>query len=75
MMRLSLSFMASNGNELEMIETLNQPHDHLVVNVGPNNFTQSQVDLQLDDLSNRDGAIGEIERLLASKKYLVEYYL
>jgi bifunctional enzyme CysN/CysC len=61
--------------ELEMIETLNQPHDHLVVNVGSNNFTHSKVDLQLEDSTNRDEAIGEIERLLASKKYLVEYYL
>jgi len=61
--------------ELEMIETLNQPNDHLVVNVGANNFTHSKVDLQLDDSTNRDGAMGEIERLLASKKYLVEYYL
>ena len=61
--------------ELEMIETLNQPNDHLVVNVGANNFTHSKVDLHLDDSTNRDGAMGEIERLLASKKYLVEYYL
>ncbi len=61
--------------ELEMIETLNRPHDQLVVNVGANNFTHSKVDLQLDDSTDRDGAMGEIERLLASKKYLVEYYL
>jgi bifunctional enzyme CysN/CysC len=61
--------------ELEMINTLNQPNDCRVVNVGPNRFTRARVDLQVDDASDHAAAIKAIKDLLVQQKYLVEYYL
>ncbi|MBE0535271.1 MAG: GTP-binding protein [Phycisphaerae bacterium] len=61
--------------ELEMINLLNRPNDCRVINVGPNRFTRAQVDLQVDDAADQNGAIKAIKDLLVQQKYLVEYYL
>ncbi len=61
--------------ELGMIRTLNKPHDDFIVNVGENLYKGAEVDLQIDTLEHRAEAIEEIERALAARKHLVEYYL
>lgn len=61
--------------ELEMVKTLNLPNECVVVNVGENRFSQQQIDLQADDVSDRDKAIEKVKKLLRSKNYLIEYYV
>ncbi len=61
--------------ELEMIKTLNQPNESVVVNVGENRFNKSKVDLQTDNIDDRDVAIKQIKELLQSKNYLIEYFV
>ncbi|MCP4449912.1 MAG: hypothetical protein GY809_00505 [Planctomycetes bacterium] len=58
-----------------MIRTLNHPSDDLVVNVGENHFKENTVDLQIDQIDNVNEAVAQIQQLLASRKYLIEYYL
>ena len=64
-----------DDHELDMINTLNQPNDYLVINVGHNQFTRTKVDLQVDDLSDQAAQIQQIKELLQSRNYLIEYYL
>lgn len=59
--------------ELEMIETLNQPNECVVINVGENRFTRKKVDLEVTDATDRDAALRKIKQLLQSKAYLIEY--
>ena len=59
--------------ELDMIETLNQPNDCLVINVGENRFNKRQVDLQVDANADPTEAIITIKQLLLAKQYLIEY--
>lgn len=61
--------------ELETISTLNKPNDYRVINIGPNRFTQTNVDLQIDDLNDVGDAVNRIKDLLTTEKYLIEYYL
>lgn len=61
--------------ELEMLNTLNQPNDCLVINIGVNEFTRSKVALQVDNLKVQSLAVARIKQLLMAKNYLVEYYL
>ena len=61
--------------ELDMINKLNQPNDCLIVNVGPNHFSNAEIDLQLDFLNDIDEAVSKIKKLLSEKKYFIEYYL
>jgi sulfate adenylyltransferase large subunit len=61
--------------ELETINTLNQPSDFRIINVGPNRFSRTQVDLQLDTLTDPTDAVQEIKQLLTTQQYLIEYYL
>ncbi len=61
--------------ELEMINTLNQPSDSRVVNIGPSRFSRAEIDLQIDDLSDIEDAVARIKELLTTKEYLIEYYL
>lgn len=61
--------------ELQMIETLNQPSDHLVVHVGENRFNTLKPDLSLEANCDMNEAVKEICNLLSSRNYLMEYYL
>jgi bifunctional enzyme CysN/CysC len=61
--------------ELETINTLNQPSDFRIINVGPNRFSRTQVDLQIDTLTDPAAAVQEIKQLLTTQQYLIEYYL
>jgi bifunctional enzyme CysN/CysC len=61
--------------ELEAINTLNQPSDFRIINVGPNRFSRAHVDLQIDEVSDPTEAAREIKQLLTAKQYLIEYYL
>ncbi len=61
--------------ELKMIETLNQPGDYLVVNVGENRFNHVEPDLILKHDFDVNEAVSEICGLLSSRNYLMEYYL
>jgi len=61
--------------ELETINTLNQPSDFRIINVGPNRFGRANVDLQLDELNDIPAAVGQIKKLLTTQRYLIEYYL
>jgi len=61
--------------ELDTINTLNQPSDFRIINVGPNRFSRANVDLQIDDVSDPADAVHEIKQLLTAKQYLIEYYL
>ena len=60
--------------ELGMIRTLNHPNDDLIVNVGDNRF-EAQVDLQIDRIHDIQQSVMEIQKLLANRKYIIEYYL
>ena len=61
--------------ELAMIRTLNHPSDDLVINVGDNRFKDNTVDLQIDRIDDVGQAVAKVQELLASRKYLIEYYL
>ncbi len=61
--------------ELEMIETLNQPNDCLVINMGENRFNQRTVDLQLKEDSDQAEAILTIHQLLMAKLYPDDYMI
>ncbi|MCF7973380.1 MAG: GTP-binding protein [Phycisphaerae bacterium] len=61
--------------ELAMIRTLNHPSDDLVINVGDNHFKDNTVDLQIDRIDDVGQAVTQVQQLLASRKYLIEYYL
>ncbi len=61
--------------ELDIIKQLNQPNDCRVINIGENIFTNSQIDLQLDEMTDTADALRQIRELLAEKKYIIEYYL
>ncbi|MDD5135036.1 MAG: adenylyl-sulfate kinase, partial [Phycisphaerae bacterium] len=61
--------------ELETINTLNKPNDCRVINIGPNLFSRTNVDLQIDSLNDVTDAVNRIKQLLTTKKYLIEYYL
>ncbi len=61
--------------ELETINTLNKPNDCRVINIGPNRFSRTNVDLQIDSLNDVMEAVKKIKELLTTKKYLIEYYL
>jgi len=61
--------------ELEMIDTLNQPNELLVVNVGETRFTRREPDLTIDRAEGNVEALRSIQALLQSKNYLTEYNL
>lgn len=61
--------------ELETINTLNKPNDHRIINIGPNRFSRTKVDLQIDSLNDVTDAVNKIKELLTTQKYLIEYYL
>lgn len=61
--------------ELETINTLNQPSDFRIINVGPNRFSRANVDLQIDTLTDPTTAVQQIKQLLTTQRYLIEYYL
>jgi len=61
--------------ELETINTLNKPNDHRIINIGPNRFSTTKVDLQIDSLNDVTDAVNKIKELLTTQKYLIEYYL
>ena len=61
--------------ELEMLRNLNAPNDMLVVNVGENNFSKFDLDLQLPANIDTREAIEKITSLLQSRNVLMEYYL
>ena len=56
-----------------MVETLNKPNDWLVVNVGKNNFTNREVDLQVNEETDLGEAIETKKQLLLAKQYFVDY--
>jgi bifunctional enzyme CysN/CysC len=61
--------------ELNMIKTLNQPGDTLVVGADSRTLASDRMDLQLTaDLSD-DEAAAQIAALLTERNYLPEYYL
>jgi bifunctional enzyme CysN/CysC len=64
-----------DDHELEIIDTLNQPGDLLVVNVGDSRFTRRKSDLELSPLTHVDEAKRAVHQLLVSRSYLPEYYL
>ncbi len=59
--------------ELELIETLNQPNELLVIHVGESRYVQRQPDLRIDyvDLES----LGRVHDLLQSKRYIVDYQI
>ncbi|KKT07551.1 MAG: Small GTP-binding protein domain:Sulfate adenylyltransferase, large subunit, partial [Parcubacteria group bacterium GW2011_GWA2_43_17] len=61
--------------EIETINALNSPNDCRVINIGPNRFSCTKVDLQIDSLNDITGAVVKIKELLTAQKYLIEYYL
>jgi bifunctional enzyme CysN/CysC len=62
-----------DDHELDLIDTLNQPNELVVVNVGPDRFNHHTPDLHLETVDLQ--ALQKIQQLLQSKNYLVEYYL
>ena len=61
--------------ELEMLTTLNEPNDTVVVNVGACRLTRRAPDLQIDDINDRENAMLKIKTALSAKNYLIEYYV
>ena len=61
--------------ELDIIRTLNQPNDLLVVNVGEKRLARHSPDLQIDSAVDRPAAVKAIQTLLQERNYLPEYYL
>ncbi len=61
--------------ELDIINTLNQPNDFIVVNIGQNQVSKKKVDLQIDNIDEKELVVKEIKRLLEKQKYLIEYHL
>ncbi len=61
--------------ELAMLKTLNQPNECVVINIGQNRFSKQKIDLQVDDISDKEVAISKIKKLLQTKNYLIEYYV
>ncbi|MFA6424758.1 MAG: GTP-binding protein [Phycisphaerae bacterium] len=61
--------------EIETINALNSPNDCRVINIGPNRFSRTKVDLQIDSLNDITGAVVRVKELLTAQKYLIEYYL
>jgi adenylylsulfate kinase-like enzyme len=59
--------------ELEMLTTLNEPNDTVVVNIGDCQLTRRSPDLQIDDINDRENAILKIKTSLGAKNYLIEY--
>lgn len=63
--------------EVQMVETLNQPNDCIVINIGENRLGPGQADLEMAEVTqeNQAAAIQKIKQLLEEKQYLVEYYV
>jgi bifunctional enzyme CysN/CysC len=61
--------------ELNMIKTLNQPGDTLVVGAESRTLGADQIDLQLAQETGDDQAASEIAAFLTQQNYLPEYYL
>ena len=59
--------------ELDVIDTLNQPNELVVINVGENRFSRRRPDMVLDRIDVR--SLQRIHELLQSKKYILEYHL
>ena len=64
-----------DNHELEMLKTLNEPNDTVVVNVGLCRFTGRVPDLQINDIEDREDAMRKIKEMLSARKYLPEYNL
>ena len=64
-----------DDGEMDVIRTLNQPGDLLVVNIGDSALQRHKADLTLPVGGDPGEAASQIERLLQSKHYLPEYYL
>ena len=61
-------------SSFKLLKKLNHPSETLVVNVGENTYGRP-VDLQLDDLRDLESGLNRLEKMLADKQYLIEYYL
>jgi len=61
--------------ELDMIDTLNKPNNCLVINVGQDLFNRRKANLQVEQGTDPAQTVWQIKKLLASKNYLIEYYL
>ena len=61
--------------ELDAIDTLNQPNDLLIVNVGASRFNHRKVDLEVSEETDPKAAVAQVKELLHNRNYLIEYYL
>ena len=59
--------------ELEMLITLNEPNDAVVVNVGDCQLIRRTPDLQIDDVNDCENAMLQIKTALGAKNYLIDY--
>ena len=57
--------------EYEIINTLAQPSDVLLVNIGPNTFGKVTPDLNIDKIELK--ALQQIHTLLQKRNYLLDY--
>jgi len=62
-----------NDDELDMLDTLNQPSELVVVGVQDHNLFRRKPDLSIDT-ADREG-MRQIHDLLHAKEYLPEYFL
>ncbi len=61
--------------ELDIIDTLNQPNELVVVAVGEHRFARRRSDLDLAPAQVDINGLRQIRELLQSKNYLMEYHL
>lgn len=61
--------------EVEILKTLNEPNEIIVINVGPNNLVDSSVVIRIDANDPLDIAINKIKKILQEKDVLLEYYI
>jgi bifunctional enzyme CysN/CysC len=62
-----------DDDELEVLETLNEPGDLLVVSVGETALGRRQADLALQVPADTESALQQVQSLLASRHYTPEY--
>jgi len=61
--------------ELEMLTTLNEPNETVVVNIGQCRLTRRIPDLQIPDINDRQHAMVQIETMLCTKNYFMDYQI
>lgn len=62
-----------SDDELEMLDTLNQPNELVVIGLADRNLFRRKPDLSIDSTDRE--AMREIHNLLKAKEYLPEYFL